>query len=46
MAKIAYQSFVLYKEEETKMMKFVGWTLGIIFVIGLLVVLGVFKLIF
>jgi hypothetical protein len=31
---------------ETSMFKFVGWTAGIIFLIGLLVVVGVFKLIF
>jgi hypothetical protein len=31
---------------ERAMLKFVGWTAGIIFLIGLLVVIGVFKLIF
>ncbi|MEO5574074.1 MAG: hypothetical protein ABIR48_06280 [Gammaproteobacteria bacterium] len=37
---------LLIKEEEIEMMKFVGWAVGIIFIIGLLVVFGVFKLIF
>ena len=35
-----------YLEEVTTMLKFLGGTMGIIFLIGLVVVIGIFSLIF
>jgi hypothetical protein len=36
----------LLVEESTPMLKFIGGTAGIIFLIGLIVVIGLFKLVF
>lgn len=39
-------SLTLLIEESTPMLKFIGGTAGIIFLIGLIVVIGLFKLVF
>ncbi|WP_277985787.1 hypothetical protein [Pseudomonas songnenensis] len=40
------QNHRLWKTGENSMLKFIGGTAGIIFIIGLIVVIGIFKLLF
>ncbi|MCQ4243839.1 hypothetical protein [Stutzerimonas decontaminans] len=40
------QNYRLGKTGESSMLKFIGGTAGIIFIIGLIVVIGIFKLLF
>jgi ABC-type antimicrobial peptide transport system permease subunit len=39
-------SFLVHRYEERVMLKFLGGTIGVIFVIGLLVVIGLLMLVF
>ncbi|MCQ4326798.1 hypothetical protein NAV26_17695 [Pseudomonas stutzeri] len=40
------QNHSLGKTGESSMLKFIGGTAGVIFIIGLIVVIGIFKLLF